>query len=135
MKYALLIWGLAASSSVFAQHRSDDIQLLRQHAASLTAPERARPRTWNPLTLTYRLGLGFYQRVISEQLATNCAFELTCSRFSGAMVKEFGLTKGFFLTFDRISRCNKISAMETFPVRLNAQGRIKEGPSDFHFHR
>jgi putative component of membrane protein insertase Oxa1/YidC/SpoIIIJ protein YidD len=135
MKSLLLILGLALSTTAFAQDAGNDLRLMQQHATSTPGPARARQRTWNPLTLTYRLGLGFYQRVISEQLATNCAFELTCSRFSGAMVKEFGFAKGFFLTFDRISRCNKISAMETYPVRLNAQGRIKESPADFHFHR
>lgn len=135
----LLIVFLFSAGSCFqavAQDANTDWSLLLNTAKPVAGEEKPKtPRIWNPLTVTYRLGLGFYQNVISSQLATNCAFELTCSRYSGTMVKEFGLVKGYFLTFDRISRCTKIAAMETYPVRLNAQGKIKETPEDFHFHR
>ncbi|MBS1505718.1 MAG: membrane protein insertion efficiency factor YidD [Bacteroidetes bacterium] len=89
---------------------------------------------WNPITNGYLLGVTFYQRAISEQMATNCAFELTCSRFSKQMVHEFGIIKGYFLTFDRLSRCTRISPLETYPIRLTATGKILETPADFHFH-
>lgn len=127
---------LCAPTLGLAQDSTADWVLLQRSVAQQVEAKKPIPaRTWNPLKLTYRLGLGFYQNVISSQLATNCAFELTCSRYSGAMVKEFGLMKGYFLTFDRISRCTKISSMETYPVRLTALGKIRETPEDFHFHR
>jgi putative component of membrane protein insertase Oxa1/YidC/SpoIIIJ protein YidD len=125
---------LSARTLAMGQDTAADIILLRQsHNASLPQ-HQARPRpTFNPLMLTYRLGLSFYQQAISAQLATNCAFQVSCSRHSGAMVKQFGLAKGYFLTFDRLSRCNKITAMETFPARLDKQGKIIETPADFRF--
>ena len=112
-------------SYVFAQDIQGDLQLIKKESMSVQSfGQKNRKRSFNPLSILYASTLGFYQKQISPQWGANCAFELTCSRFSGAMVKEYGLAKGYFLTFDRLARCNKISFYETLPIRINAQGKI-----------
>lgn len=138
MKAANIIWlilFLATEHVVSAQSFRSDFDLLEksEKKTAATTPVK-KTRHWNPLANGYLLGVTFYQRVISEQMATNCAFELTCSRFSKQMVSEFGIVKGYFLTFDRLSRCTRISPLETYPIRLSATGKILETPADFHFH-
>jgi putative component of membrane protein insertase Oxa1/YidC/SpoIIIJ protein YidD len=126
---------LVRANRLIAQSVDNDLLSLstptnKPHIRSLD-----KKRSWNPLSIGYQTGIKFYQKVISEQLATSCAFELTCSRFSSAMVKEHGFLKGYFLTFDRLSRCSRIATVETYPIRLNQQNKIIEAPADFHFHQ
>ncbi len=130
----LIVLSVLVSCAVQAQSVAGDLSLLQEQARPKEQADQNRNRTRNPLTLGYLLGIKIYQRAISEQLATDCAFDLTCSRFSKALVKDYGFFKGYFLTFDRVSRCTKISMMETYPVRLNAKGKIIETTADFHFH-
>ncbi len=129
-----LVLSMLVSWAVQAQSVPADLALLTEQATPKEKVILKKNRIRNPLALGYLLGIKIYQRAISEQLATDCAFELTCSRFSSAMVKEYGFVKGYFLTFDRVSRCTKISMMETYPVRLTAEGKIVETTADFHFH-
>ncbi|MBS1681119.1 MAG: membrane protein insertion efficiency factor YidD [Bacteroidetes bacterium] len=116
-----------------AQSVEGDLALLNNSQAVQSPTPTSKNTGWNPMKRAYLFGIHVYQRVISEQLATNCAFELTCSRFSKAMVNRYGFVKGYFLSFDRLSRCNAISPLETFPVRLDAQHKILESPADFSF--
>ncbi|NBP70059.1 MAG: membrane protein insertion efficiency factor YidD [Cytophagia bacterium] len=113
-------------SYAVAQDFKKDIELLIQQGKieDTSTNLKNRKKSFNPLSLLYGATLGFYQTQISPQWGANCAFELTCSRFSGAMVKEYGLAKGFFLTLDRMGRCNKLSMYETLPLRITPQGKI-----------
>lgn len=129
MKYVLILAFCMLASSLFAQDTKADLKLLSAEALPAKAfGQTTKKRSFNPLSILYAGTLGLYQKQISPQWGANCAFELTCSRFSGAMVKEYGLAKGFFLSFDRMARCNKISFFETLPVRINAQGKIIDKP-------
>ncbi len=130
----LVCLSLILSGNSQAQSFENDLALLGQSQKVSTSAQSKKIRSWNPLSISYQLGIKFYQKAISEQLATSCAFELTCSRFSSAIVKDQGFLKGYFLTFDRLSRCSKISVMESLPIRLTKQGKIMETPADFHFH-
>ncbi|MBS1490142.1 MAG: membrane protein insertion efficiency factor YidD [Bacteroidetes bacterium] len=126
----LITWLLGYCS--LAQSTHQDLTLLEP--PKVTQPEAVHSKSKSPITRFFLLGVKIYQHSISEQLATNCSFELTCSRFSRAMINEYGLIKGYFLTFDRLSQCNAISPLETFPVRLNKQGKIIEYVTDFRFN-
>ncbi len=125
---------LIFQSSLQAQSLEKDLDLLALSQKTISLPHLKKKQSRNPLSIGYQLGIKLYQKAISEQLATSCAFELTCSRFSSAMVAEQGFLKGYFLTFDRLSRCTKIATIESLPVRINKQGKIIESPADFHFH-
>ena len=126
---------LIASKQLYAQSIDKDLLLLNPNHSQQESTHLKKSLSWNPLSIGYQTGIKVYQKVISEQLATSCAFELTCSRFSSAMVREHGFLKGYFLSFDRLSRCTQIATLETFPIRLNLNGKIIETPSDFHFHK
>lgn len=86
----------------------------------------------NPMYWMYRGSLGFYQRVLSPQIASNCIYEVSCSRFSSVLVQEFGVLKGGLLSLDRITRCNRVHHAESSPLRYTAEGRIIETISDYH---
>ncbi|MDN4165413.1 membrane protein insertion efficiency factor YidD [Cytophagales bacterium LB-30] len=86
----------------------------------------------NPFYWLYRGSLGFYQGLISPQIASNCIYEVSCSRFSSVLVQEFGVLKGGLLSLDRITRCNRVHHAESSPLRYSAEGRIRETISDYH---
>src|ERR1700744_2969714 len=60
---------------------------------------------YNPLTLVLKGAMLGYQKLLSEQLARSCPYEITCSNFSKQSIQEFGAFKGVFLSADRILRC------------------------------
>lgn len=132
--FVSVILFLHISKIVSAQSVATDLLLVNQETKSNEVNHVKKNKSKNPLSLGYQFGIKIYQKVVSEQLATSCAFELSCSRFSSAMVREYGFVKGYFLTFDRLNRCTPITTSETYPIRLNQQNRIIETPADFHFH-
>lgn len=87
----------------------------------------------NPFSFLYNKSLGFYQKNISAQIAANCVFEKTCSHFSKDLTQEFGILGGVVLSIDRLSRCNRISILETSSLNKNKEGKIKESVDDYRF--
>jgi len=106
-----------------AQNKTEDWALLMNSGRPGSGPKSKTTNSFN-----------IYRTTIKPQLASVCYFELPCSSFSPAMIKRYGLLKGYFLTIDRMARCTRISALETYSIRLSPLGKIKESPEDFHFH-
>ncbi len=73
----------------------------------------------NPVSLIYGGTLYVYQNFISQHLSANCLYNPSCSDFSKQAVKEYGILKGGLLSFDRLSRCNRIAATDLDPRKLN----------------
>ncbi|MBK6266806.1 membrane protein insertion efficiency factor YidD [Marivirga sp. S37H4] len=96
-------------------------------------PEKKILQKINPLNILYTSSLTFYQKNISVQIAANCVFEKSCSHFSKDLTQEFGILGGVILSIDRLSRCNRISLLETSPLNFNKEGRIKESINDYRF--
>ncbi len=74
-----------------------------------------QPKTFknsNPVSLIYGGSLYVYQNLFSQHLSASCLYSPSCSDFSKHAVKEFGLVKGTLLSFDRLSRCNRIAATD-----------------------
>ena len=74
-----------------------------------------KPKTfkyYNPVSLIYGSSLFVYQNHFSQHLSASCLYNPSCSDFSKQAVKEFGLIKGTLLSFDRLSRCNRIAATD-----------------------
>lgn len=67
---------------------------------------------YNPLSLTAKGAMLFYQYVVSPQFFRFCLYERSCSNFSKKAIEEFGLIKGVFLSADRLLRCNVIAIEE-----------------------
>ena len=55
-----------------------------------------------PLILTIKI----YQLFIFPIIGQNCRFMPTCSEYTVNCLKQFGLIKGLFLSFKRISKCH-----------------------------
>lgn len=66
-------------------------------------------RTLNPFYHVLSSSMYVYQRVVSPIIVRHCPFVPSCSAYSKALIHEYGLLKGTFLTADRLSRCNRIS--------------------------
>jgi putative component of membrane protein insertase Oxa1/YidC/SpoIIIJ protein YidD len=72
-------------------------------------------------------GLMFvYQRVISEQLTGNCAYELTCSSFAKRMIEKHGLAKGIYFGAYRLMSCNESCTEDTVIHMIDPEtGRVR----------
>ena len=55
-----------------------------------------------PLILTIKI----YQLFISPIIGQNCRYLPTCSEYTIECLKKFGIIKGIFLSFKRISKCH-----------------------------
>jgi len=81
-----------------------------------------QPKTFkncNPVSLIFGGTLYVYQNCISQHFSADCLYDPSCSDFSKQAVKEYGLFKGGLLSFDRLSRCNRIAATDLNPTMIN----------------
>lgn len=81
-----------------------------------------QPKTFkncNPVSLIFGGTLYVYQNFISQHFSADCLYDPSCSDFSKQAVKEYGLFKGGLLSFDRLSRCNRIAATDLNPAMIN----------------
>ncbi len=68
-----------------------------------------------------------YQRYISPQLPSECLYEHSCSSFSKELIGTYGLARGVVYTADRLTRCNRVAALDVHPLRLNeASLKVRE---------
>lgn len=140
LKYCIsLIIFFLSHSSIFSQNELSDNLLLiyERHQQSelpkVTKRKKKLLQKINPVYWIYRGGLRLYQTHVSPQLASNCIYETSCSRFSNELINHFGIVKGVFLSCDRITRCNRVTFVESSPLRRNSQGKIVEKVEDFAF--
>ena len=115
-------------SSSFCQNKHDDVTLLKNKNYSvITADNNYRENLhinntktlqlrhkgifakYNPFSLSAKLTMLVYQKLISPQMFRYCFYERSCSNFSKKAIEEVGLIKGIFLSADRILRCNTIA--------------------------
>lgn len=73
----------------------------------------------NPVSLLFGGTLYVYQNFVSQHFSADCLYDPSCSEFSKQAVKEYGLFKGGLLSFDRLSRCNRIAATDLNPGMIN----------------
>jgi len=82
-----------------------------------------RRKSWlaryNPVALTLKGAMLGYQRLMSQQLARSCPYQLTCSNFSKQAIEQYGILKGVFLSADRITRCNRIGLLDVRPIDIS----------------
>lgn len=134
MRIVLLLIIALLPLQVVGQNFRSDSELLKRKCLTVKSFGVENKRSFRPMSLLYAGTLGFYQTQISPQWGANCAFEITCSHFSKKLVQEYGLAKGFFLSFDRIGRCSKISFFETSPIRINSYGKIIDDVEFYKLH-
>ncbi len=76
-------------------------------------------KRFNPVNLIFGGTLYAYQNFLSQHFSATCLYDPSCSDFSKQAVKEYGLIKGGLLSFDRLSRCNRIAATDLDYNMLN----------------
>jgi len=90
---------------------------------------------YNPLSLALGSAMFVYQNVISRQFSAGCLYSPSCSEYSKRLITDFGLVKGVFLSADRISRCNRISATDIRPADIDPRLRkVSESTSIYKVH-
>jgi putative membrane protein insertion efficiency factor len=57
-----------------------------------------------------KLMFTFYKRYISSQDVQSCNFSPSCSVYAMHAIEKKGMFSGFFLTFDRLTRCHPLGA-------------------------
>jgi len=86
---------------------------------------------YNPVSLTFGGLMFFYQSIISPQIMSECPYEISCSNYSKAVIKRYGLIKGIALTSYRLMRCNRLAAIDTHPLYINKSGKIIDDPEQY----
>ena len=64
-----------------------------------------------------------YQLIISPILGQNCRYLPTCSEYTILCLKEFGIIKGVFLSFKRISKCHPWGSHGYDPIPNKLKGK------------
>ena len=150
MPFAKLLFILPALLFVLsskAQNGAEDLMLIRNQSFSspdefahyhgpannekaLQNKHRNVIAQYNPVSLVLKGALLGYQKILSQQLARNCPYEISCSNFSKQSIREFGVLKGVFISADRILRCNRIAFEDVSPLSINTTtGRIIDSPN------
>ena len=91
-------------------------------------------KTWNPLYHLLSAPMYVYQRLISPQLPSKCAYNPSCSAYSKDLIKRYGFAKGVFCSSDRLMRCNRIALADMPPIRFDPQDKkVHENTERYHF--
>ncbi len=111
----ILLFFTLAPRLLFAQSQSDIEKIKTKSFEKKEYNERyvyygftKGKKTFNPLYHILSSSMYVYQKYISSQLSRGCAFNPSCSEYSKALIKEYGIIKGTFLTSDRLTRCTRI---------------------------
>lgn len=89
---------------------------------------RKRPYLFLPASLMW-----LYRNIVSDQIKADCAYNLSCSRFSTSAIAKLGFVRGVWLTADRLSRCNQMAPEESYLIWLDTKsGRIIDVPEMYH---
>ena len=87
---------------------------------------------YNPVSLSMSSLMFFYQKVVSPQISAECMYSPSCSNFSKALIAEFGIFKGVFLSADRLMRCNRLGALDVHPLSIDpTTNLVLESPEKF----
>ena len=72
-------------------------------------------------TLPLIIFIKFYQLFVSPIIGHNCRYLPTCSEYTIECLKNFGLIKGTFLSFKRISKCHPWGSHGYDPIPNNLE--------------
>ncbi|HKM94919.1 MAG TPA: membrane protein insertion efficiency factor YidD [Prolixibacteraceae bacterium] len=110
-----------------------DVQKCKHHRHNHIRPfiyanQPVKFKTHNPFSLLYGGLLFVYQNTISQHFSADCLYSPSCSEFSKQAVKEFGFIKGGLLSFDRLNRCTRLSALDMHPSVFNPKTHRASDP-------
>lgn len=146
--FLLLLLVVFMQHRVSAQQNNTDHALLEAHNTGITVTYNGRTDTvnnrekmvydnqqpiakLNPLRWLATGSMYFYQQVLSPQINAGCLYQRTCSNYSKAAIKQFGIIRGVLLTADRLSRCTSGVLPEIMSYRYDAHGHIIDEPGHY----
>ncbi len=126
----ILLLILLSNSTILAQKPISDLTLLKNNnKTSITSayPKRAfmidktaKPTVkYNPVAYLVGGAMYIYQNAVSPQFSAGCLYQPSCSDFSKQLINKYGLFKGVFCTADRLTRCNRVSALSIGPFEFD----------------
>lgn len=78
----------------------------------------------NPVSYV-SIGLMFgYQRFLSQQLGSECAYQITCSEHAKKAVERYGLFKGVMFGFYQLQSCTPKTGYDYPDHAINQSGEI-----------
>lgn len=90
----------------------------------LNFKERSIWNKMNPFSYV-SVGLMFvYQRFISQQLGSECAFETTCSEHAKRAMEHYGILKGSLIGFYQLQSCTAKTGYDYPNQSINDEGEI-----------
>ena len=95
-----------------------------RHPVTREVKSASTPRAPSPALSSHFLGTaqGFYREVLSPLDGPRCAHRPTCSRYARQALEQHGWL-GIWLTYDRLLRDARSSAVQGLPVRIE-DGRL-----------
>jgi putative component of membrane protein insertase Oxa1/YidC/SpoIIIJ protein YidD len=149
--FCIFVVFVAFQKGSFCQTRSEDILILQCPTQKLKV-ENNNHRTenlvnntdimqlkhkgvfakYNPFSLLATASMYFYQNAISPLIFSHCLYHRSCSNYSKAAIKEFGLIKGIFMSADRLLRCNLTAVNDIDPNDFTLDGHAMDEPSKYH---
>ena len=92
--------------------------------ALMTFKERSFWYKINPVSYV-SIGLMFgYQRFLSQQLGSECAYQITCSEHAKKAVERYGLFKGVMYGFYQLQSCTPKTGYDYPDYAINKSGEI-----------
>lgn len=125
----ILLLFLMSNSMILAQKPISDLTLIKNNQTINTSayPKRAfmldktsKPIVkYNPIAYVAGGTMYFYQNAVSPQFSAGCLYHPSCSDFSKQLINKYGLFKGVSCTTDRLTRCNRVSALSIRTFELD----------------
>ncbi|MFP4448299.1 MAG: membrane protein insertion efficiency factor YidD [Bacteroidota bacterium] len=138
MKFTLVLFSFFMASAVWAQdiNSKNDIDFFLQANKKEKSSQKREYIfdesssilvKYNPAAMVLGGALYVYQNSISYQFSATCIYHPSCSEYSKQAIAEYGVFKGVFLSADRITRCNKVAALDIHPLTVNEKtGKSKD---------
>lgn len=130
-KFYLTLIFILIQFACSAQNPSD-LQLIFSHSQNPKKIESVPSRHKRVVPYLFKPGFLVFKHGIYNQMGLTCIYDRPCLEFCGDLIEKFGLIKGYFLSFDRMVRCNRLTPLETYPSSLTTRGKIIDSISDYH---
>jgi putative component of membrane protein insertase Oxa1/YidC/SpoIIIJ protein YidD len=136
-KSALVVFLILLSTTMFSQNKKiideknlilsqefKDASFKKRDVKFLKTKSKNVFIRYNPISLSFGAMMFFYQKQVSQQIAANCPYEISCSAFSKACIQKYGLIKGVALSADRLTRCTQFTVIDMSDLNLNRNNKI-----------
>lgn len=117
----------------YAQN-SSDLQLILSHRQNIkvVSKDASTDKRRRIVPYVFKPGFLVFKHGIYNQMGLTCIFDRPCIDFCGDLIERFGLVKGYFLSIDRIVRCNRLTPLETYPSSLSTSTKVIDSVGNYH---